>query len=249
MPMQQVHVVLVGTTHPGNIGATARAMKTMGLPKLRLVDPAGFPSAEATARAAGAGDVLAQAREFLTLREAIADCGLVLATSARRRGIRWPEYAPRAAAARVLEAARAGTQVAVVFGREQSGLSNEELALCQAMIRIPADPEFSSLNLAAAVQLIAYELRLAAEHTAGVGMEPERDGERIRQVTAAELDQLYAHLEACMVDVGFMKPDQPRKLMLRLRRLFNRAALDENEYNILRGILAAAQDAAKKNRI
>jgi tRNA (cytidine32/uridine32-2'-O)-methyltransferase len=248
--MQHVNVVLVGTTHPGNIGASARAMKTMALSRLRLVaPPAGFPSAEVSARAAGAGDVLADARVFGTLAEAIADCNVVLATSARVRGIPWPEYTPREAAVRVLDAARAGTEVAIVFGREQSGLSNEELALCHAMIRIPASPDFSSLNLAAAVQLIAYELSLAAAAGDGPATEGGLPEERPRCVTAAELEQLYAHLEACMTDIGFMKPDQPRKLMLRLRRLFNRAALDENEYNILRGILSAAQDAAKKNRI
>jgi TrmH family RNA methyltransferase len=242
--MQHVHVVLVGTTHPGNVGASARAMKTMGLASLRLVTPpAGFPGADVTARAAGAGDVLADARVFDTLAEAIADCGLVLATSARSRSIPWPEYTPRDAGRRVLEATRAGTAVALVFGREQSGLSNEELSFCHGMVRIPADPEFSSLNLAAAVQLIGYELRLAAEPATNAPMEGE---ESTRRVTAAELEQLYAHLEACMVDVGFMKPEQPRRLMLRLRRLFNRAALDENEYNILRGVLAAAQQAAKK---
>jgi TrmH family RNA methyltransferase len=242
--MQHVHVVLVGTTHPGNIGASARAMKTMGLCNLRLVSPTGFPSAEVTARAAGAGDVLEEARVFASLAEAIADCGLVLASSARPRSIPWPEITPREAAARILETTGAGTQVALVFGREQSGLSNEELALCHGMIRIPANPEFSSLNLAAAVQVIAYEISVAgAPATAAV----EEGGEEIRRVNAAELEQLYAHLEQCMTDVGFMRPEQPRRLMLRLRRLFNRAGLDENEYNILRGILSAAQRAAKKN--
>ena len=239
--MQHVHVVLVGTTHPGNIGASARAMKTMGLTNLRLVGPTGFPSAEVTARAAGAGDVLAETRVFGTLAEAIADCAMVLASSARRRGIPWPEYTPREAAARVREAAGSGTRVALVFGREQSGLSNEDLSLCHGMIRIPADPEFSSLNLAAAVQIIGYELRVSG----GAGAEAV-EGEEPRRVNAAELEQLYAHLEQCMTDIGFMRPEQPRRLMLRLRRLFNRAALDENEYNILRGILSAAQQAARK---
>jgi tRNA/rRNA methyltransferase/tRNA (cytidine32/uridine32-2'-O)-methyltransferase len=238
--MQHVHVVLVGTTHPGNIGASARAMKTMGLANLRLVAPTGFPSAEVTARAAGAGDVLAQAQLFATLAEAIADCGLVLATSARRRGIPWPEYTPREAAAHILNSAGSGTRVALVFGREHSGLSNDELGLCHGMIRIPANPSFSSLNLAAAVQLIAYELHVAAAPPTS-----EVTEEETRRVSAAELEQLYAHLEACMTDIGFMRPEQPRRLMLRLRRLFNRAGLDENEYNILRGILSAAQQAGK----
>lgn len=240
--MQHVNVILVGTTHPGNIGASARAMKTMGLVDLRLVAPSGFPSAEVTARATGAGDVLAGARVFATLTEAIADCGVVLASSARVRGIPWPEYTPREAAARVLDAARAGMEVALVFGREQSGLSNEELSLCHGMIRIPANPDFSSLNLAAAVQVIAYELKVGAA-AAGPAAEDER---AIRRVNAAELEQFYVHLEACMTDIGFMRPEQPRRLMIRLRRLFNRAALDENEYNILRGILSAAQQAARK---
>ncbi|HEY7841658.1 MAG TPA: RNA methyltransferase [Gammaproteobacteria bacterium] len=241
--MQHVNVILVGTTHPGNIGASARAMKTMGLVNLRLVAPSGFPSAEVTARAAGAGDVLAGARVFATLADAIADCGVVLASSARVRGIPWPEYTPREAAARVLDAARAGTEIALVFGREQSGLSNEELSLCHGMIRIPANPEFSSLNLAAAVQVIAYELNVGSAVADSAAEEGEPG---IRRVNAAELEQLHAHLEACMTDIGFMRPEQPRRLMIRLRRLFNRAALDENEYNILRGILAAAQQAARK---
>jgi len=244
--MQHVHVVLVGTTHPGNIGASARAMKTMGLANLRLVAPAGFPSAEVTARAAGAGDVLAGTRVFGTLAEAIGDCGVVLASSARVRGIPWPEYTPREAVGRVLDAARAGTEVALVFGREQSGLSNEELSLCHGMIRIPANPDFSSLNLASAVQVIAYELNVAA---AAGGAKEKTEEEDSRRVNAAELEQFYAHLEACMTDIGFMRPEQPRRLLLRLRRLFNRAALDENEYNILRGIRAAAQAAARKTRI
>jgi TrmH family RNA methyltransferase len=236
---ERVHVVLVATTHPGNIGASARAMKTMGLSSLRLVRPSGFPGAEASARAAGAGDLLAAAKVHETLAEAVRDCSLVLGSSARQRSIPWPEYTPREAAARVAAAAAAGENVALVFGRERSGLSNEELALCNGMIRIPANPAFQSLNLAAAVQILAYELRLALLD----GTEPPP--EEAPLASAEDMEQFYDHLARCLEDIGFYDPEHPRRLMQRLRRLFNRAQLDQNEYNILRGILAAAQDCAR----
>jgi tRNA (cytidine32/uridine32-2'-O)-methyltransferase len=237
---ERVHVVLVATTHPGNIGASARAMKTMGLGSLRLVRPSGFPGAEASARAAGAGDLLAAAGIFDTLAEAVRDCSLVLGSSARQRSIPWPEFTPREAAARAAAAAAAGEDVALVFGQERSGLSNEELALCNGMIRIPANPAFHSLNLAAAVQIVAYEMRLA--------FLPETVPEagEARLASAAAMEQFYEHLARCLEDIGFYDPERPRRLMQRLRRLFNRAQLDENEYNILRGILAAAQDLARR---
>jgi TrmH family RNA methyltransferase len=245
-----VHIVLVGTTHPGNIGASARAMRTMGFTNLRLVRPAGFPGADVTAMAAGASDVLAAAGVFDSLELAIADCGLVFGTSARLRGLPWPEQTPEQAAARIAGMAAADGGVAIVFGRESSGLSNEELALCNAMILIPASDDFQSLNLAAAVQIICYELRKAfsacgaeAFRPAG-GRRPGRASGKssARPATAAEMEQFYAHLEQCLAAIGFYDPERPRRLLTRLRRLFNRAQLDENEYNILRGILAAVQE-------
>lgn len=237
--LEQVRVVLVGTTHPGNIGAAARAMKTMGMGHLCLVQPKVFPCAEATARAAGADDILSRARVVGTLDEAIADCGLVVAASARRRSISWPEADPRACAARVLEETRRAN-VALVFGREHSGLSNEELDLCNLMVRIPTAPEFGSLNLAAAVQVVVYELRQAALAGAGRISAPEQPA-----ASAEEMERLYAHLEAVMTEVGFLDPEHPRRLMRRLRRLFSRAGPDQQEVNILRGLLAAVQEATR----
>ena len=237
---ENTHIVLVATSHPGNIGATARAMKTMGVSSLRLVRPKAFPSAEVTARAAGADDILARARVVETLAAAVDDCGLILATTARTRGLAWPELTPAEGAARLLAAATAGAQVAVVFGNERSGLSNDELESCQGAIRIPTACDYSSLNLAAAVQIICYELHKQLPAGLPVPVAPEAP-----LATGAQLQQLYQHLEQCLIDIGFYNPEQPLLLMRRLKRLFNRAQLDANEYNILRGILAAAQERAK----
>ncbi len=237
---ENIHIVMVATSHPGNIGATARAMKTMGVSNLRLVRPRAFPSAEVTARAAGADDILARARVVPELMEAVADCGLILATTARTRGLAWPELTPADGAARMLAAAASGTQVALVFGNERSGLSNEELECCQGAIRIPTDSDYSSLNLAAAVQIICYELRKQSSDGLGVSPAPEAP-----LTTGAQMEQLYQHLEQTLIDIGFYDPDKPMLLMRRLKRLFNRAQLDANEYNILRGILAATQNKVK----
>ena len=237
--MSRVRVVLVRPTHPGNIGASARAMKTMGLTRLCLVAPSRFPSAEATAMAAGADDVLYHAGVHASLPEALAGSGLVVGTSARRRGIAWPEAGPRAAAAQVLDAARHG-EVALVFGPEHSGLANTEIESCQLMVCIPTVPDFSSLNLAAAVQIMAYEVRQAALDAGPMSQRPEA-----RSATAEELGQLYAHLEETLVAVGFLDRAKPGRLMHRLKRLFNRARLDQNELNILRGFLAAVQGRGK----
>jgi TrmH family RNA methyltransferase len=237
--LKQTRIVLVGTSHPGNIGASARAMKTMGLSDLRLVNPVRYPSAEATAMASGADDMLAHVPVYPQLDEALAGCGLVLGTSARQRSLRWPELSPREGAEALVEAA-AGGPVALLFGREQSGLSNEELDRCRALVTIPADEAYSSLNLAAAVQVLSYELRLAA--LARTIPEPPADDlpPEDRQATADALEGFYAHLEETLVRLDFLDPDNPRHLMRRLRRLFGRAAPTVNEVNILRGILTAA---------
>lgn len=224
-------IVLVRTSHPGNIGAAARAMKTMGMTELVLVSPERFPDGEATARASGADDVLANARVVDSLVEAIGDCGFVVGASARLRSLPWPTLDPRQAAAAITEHRNEG--VAVVFGPEQSGLDNEHLALCQQLVHIPANPDYSSLNLAQAVQVVCYELRMAS-----LQVPPTVERER-RLASAAEVDRFHGHLEEVLTAVGFLNPDHPRQLLLRLRRLFNRAQLDDNEVNILRGILSS----------
>ena len=223
-----IRIVLVGTTHPGNIGAAARAMKTMGLARLYLVGPAHYPDAEATARASGADDVLAGAVVCDDLAAALTGCPLVFGASARRRTLAWPEVDAR-------ECARQATghdgEVALVFGREHSGLSNPELDHCHALVHIPANPAYSSLNLAAAVQLLAYEVRMAV----GAAEPAPRAGEAL--ASSEDVERFYAHLEETLVAIGFLDPDNPRQLMRRLRRLFSRARLERTELNILRGIL------------
>ena len=235
--IDRICIVLVETTHPGNIGACARGMKTMGITKLRVVSRRQFPSAEVTARAAGADDILARAQVHDSLNGAVADCGLVLASSARERSIPWPSLDAASAAARIVAAAHGGISAAVVFGRESSGLSNAELELCHGMIRIPTAAGFSSLNIAAAVQIVCYELHKLLPDAMPAAAEAKSE-----PASAAQMEQFYAHLEQCLIDVGFHDPDDPRRLMRRLRRLFNRAQPDSNEYNILRGILAAIQE-------
>lgn len=232
MPLP-VRIVLVGTSHPGNIGAVARAMKTMGLQRLVLVAPKVFPAEEASARAAGAVDVLESARVCAGLDEALAGASFVVGASARLRSLAWPSIAPREAAARIVAETGSG-EAAVVFGRENSGLTNEELARCHALLHIPTAPALGSLNLAMAVQVVAYELFLAS------GAAPALPPDRAQPAaTAEEMEKFYEHLETALIAAKFLDPDNPRHLMRRLRRLFNRAQPDSNEVNILRGILAA----------
>ncbi len=227
-----LRIVLVETSHPGNIGAVARAMKNMCLGDLALVRPLHFPHADATTRAAGADELLTRARVCDTLEEALADCRWVAGASARLRSLAWPVLNPRDCAARAVAEAAEGP-AALVFGREKSGLTNDELAHCQALVHVPANPEFSSLNLAMAVQVLAYELHVAA------GADVPPPGREEPLATGEELDYFYAHLERALIGAGFLNPENPRHLMLRLRRLFNRAEPDQNEMNILRGILSA----------
>lgn len=237
---ENLHIVLVGTTHPGNIGATARAMKTMGQRNLYLVAPKIFPSAEATARATGADDILAESKVFPNLKAAIADCELVIGTSARKRTIPWPMLYPRDCAEKVYE--NNSTSIAIVFGRENSGLSNEELELCNYVLQIPTDSEYSSLNLASAVQIVCYEiylLRMQADNSGIV----EKD---TKLVCRDKMEQFYTHLEECMIEIGFHDENNPRKLMHRMRRLFNRIQLEESEWSILRGFLSRIQDKSDR---
>jgi tRNA (cytidine32/uridine32-2'-O)-methyltransferase len=244
--LDQVRIVLVETTHPGNIGAVARAMKTMGLTVLYLVRPKIFPSAECTARACGADDLLARAQVCGDLSEALRGCRLVIGSSARRRTVVWPELDPRQTAVRLLAEAARGP-VALVFGRENSGLSNLELDGCHLLAHIPTDPQFSSLNLAAAVQLFAYELRMAGL-VGGSAVSPVSALDARPLATADELDGMLVHLEQALGDLGFADPGRSRKLMRRLRRLFQRARPDRDEINILRGIFSSAQYLARRLR-
>jgi TrmH family RNA methyltransferase len=238
--LENVRIVLIGTTHPGNIGAAARAMKTMCLDRLCLVSPKHFPSAEATARASGADDLLARADVFGELDEALSGCRLVVGTSARLRSVEWPVRTPRECAAELLGEAQRGP-VAILFGRESSGLSNAELDRCRYLVQVPANPVYSSLNLGTAVQVLAYELYQQASALAKAGMALEQRS----PATADQLEGFYDHLSETLRDLEFTEPGRSTKLLRRLRRLFNRAELDADEVNILRGILSAAQN--KKN--
>ena len=234
-----IRIVLVGTTHPGNIGAVARAMMNMGLSELALVKPKHFPHKDATARASGAIGVLENALVVSSLREALTDCVYVAGASARPRTIEWPSMGPRDCAQRLLLESKEG-KVAAVFGPEKSGLHNDDLDLCHTLLTIPTDPDFSSLNLAMAVQVLCYELHVAAPVDAGPVSESDAP-----PATAAEMEHFYTHLEQVMTDIEFLDTDNPRYLMRRMRRLFLRARPDKNEVNILRGLLTAI-DRTKK---
>lgn len=239
--LERVRIVMIGTTHPGNIGAAARAMHTMGVSDLGLVQPRYFPSPEASTRSSGATDILDNAGVYDSLPDALADCELVIGTSARSRSISWPLLSPRECAETVKNN---NGRVAILFGREHSGLSNSELDLCHYLVHIPVNPEFSSLNVAAAVQLICYELRLQActEQTAQAADSAADDEER--PVSMADMESFYQHLEQALIEIEFLDPDKPRRLLRRLHKLFNRAQPNRSEMNILRGILSAAQKAA-----
>jgi TrmH family RNA methyltransferase len=240
---RQPAIVLVETSHPGNIGAAARAMKNMGLSELRLVNPKQFPSAEATARASGADDVLAAAQQFESIDVAVADATLVIGASARSRSLPVPMLDPRGCAEQVRAHTGAGKAV-IVFGRERTGLTNEELNLCHYLVQIPVNPEYPSLNVAAAVQVVSYELRMALLTTDAVVSQPDADTD---YATAQQMEQFYQHLEQTLIELEFLDPANPRQLMRRLRRLFNRARPDQNEVNILRGILTAVNRKTSEN--
>jgi tRNA (cytidine32/uridine32-2'-O)-methyltransferase len=236
-----IRIVLVGTTHPGNIGAVARAMKNMGLSDLALVEPKKFPHKEAIARASGAVDVLENATVVDSLDEALADCVFTAGASARSRTINWPCMEPRECAAKLLHESQAGP-VAAVFGPEKYGLTNAYLDLCDTLLTIPTNPDFSSLNLGMAVQILTYELRAA-----GIDRDQpnyETDGPL---ATGADMEHFYAHLESVLTELQFLDPQNPRLLMRRLRRLFIRANPDQNEVNILRGILSAVDKKGSGN--
>jgi TrmH family RNA methyltransferase len=232
-------IVLVGTSHPGNIGSVARAMKTMGLEDLYLVAPERFPADEATAMAANATDILDRARVCSELREAVGDCGLVVGTTARPRQMAWRVLEPREAAVEICRAAATG-EVALLFGSERSGLTNQEIEQCQVLVTIPTGSQYASLNLAMAVQVLAYEVLIASrDGRAG-------DGQKVPLATAAEMEKLYEQLEQVLEEIDFRDRTGSGQLMLRLRRLLNRAVPDQNEANILRGILTAVQGRRRR---
>lgn len=237
--LANVRVVLVETSHPGNIGAAARAMKTMGLAQMFLVAPRCWPQdAAARAMASGADDVIAAARIVDTLDEALGDCVRVAASTARSRELGPPSLNARDAAVQLADAAGTG-QVALVFGNETSGLSNEQLRRCDLLAHIPANPAYSSLNLAAAVQVFCYEMRMC--HDSAI---PAPAGEGDRPATRAEVEALLGHAEEALAAIGFFDPANPKRLLPRLRRLAARARLEHEEVNILRGMLAYAARAA-----
>lgn len=235
MRFQSIRIILVATTHPGNIGSTARAMKTMGLSRLYLVNPNLNPYRKAHELAAGAYDILQSAVICESLEEAIQGCHLICGTSARPRDLALPGLTPADCATLALQQS-ADTEIAIVFGREHSGLTNEELLLCHYHIHIPSNPEFSSLNLAQAVQIISYELRMKALNPL-----PKVETSCDSLATATETELFYNHLEQVLIQIDFLKPSNPKRLLLRLRRLFNRARLETTEINILRGILSHIQ--------
>ncbi len=256
LDLHNIRIILVNTSHPGNIGATARAMKNMGLRHLYLVDPKEFPSAVATGRAVSAVDILESAVVTATLEEAIVDCGLVIGASARSRRVPWPLLSPPQCAEKVADDCR-NNKVALVFGREDAGLTNEELQLCHYHVNIPADEEYSSLNLAAAVMVISYEVRMALLRRAGeplartdsshdvAGAQGQAEDVvvagldwDVARATGQQLESFYAHLEQVMIDLNFHDPENPRLLMMRMRRLFGRIRPDQMEISILRGLMS-----------
>lgn len=239
--LDAMRIVLLEPTHPGNIGAAARAMKTMGLSRLHLVRPKSFPCAEATARAAGADDVLHDAVLHDDLLSAISGCGWVVGTTARARRLPAEELSPEQCASRALQMA-ARSEIALVFGRESSGLSNRELERCHAVVKIPTAPSFSSLNIASAIQVLGYEIRRQLTAPGG------GDGGGHVPVPVEDMERFYSDLEQTLIEVGYLDPKAPKQLMRRLRRLFSRTGPDATELNILMGILSAARAAARRAR-
>ena len=238
-------IVLVETSHPGNIGGVARAMKNMSISELCLVNPKQFPHADATSRAAGSDDILSRANVYSSLQEAIADCQIVLGASARDRTISWPELTARATAEKFATptANLSDDKIALVFGRENSGLKNHELDLCHYLLRIPCNADYSSLNLAAAVQVVCYELFVASGQVVESSIGDRNEG---TLATMEQMEMFYTHMQETLADIGFLHVDKSQSIMRRLRRIFNRIALDTKEVDILRGILRFSQNHNKK---
>ncbi|MCT8352750.1 MULTISPECIES: tRNA (cytosine(32)/uridine(32)-2'-O)-methyltransferase TrmJ [Photorhabdus] len=240
--LENIRIILVETSHTGNMGSTARAMKTMGLTNLYLVNPLVLPDSHAIALSAGASDVIGHATIVDSLDKALAGCGLVIGTSARSRTLSWPVVEPRECGERsVQEAAHAS--VAIVFGRERVGLTNEELQKCHYHLNIPTNPEYGSLNLAMAVQLVSYEIRMA--YLARQDKNEQKTDE-VEYPLTDDMERFYHHLESVLNDSGFIRKAHPGQIMNRLRRLFTRARPEAQELNILRGILSSVEKWAKK---
>ncbi len=241
MAIENIRFIMINTSHPGNIGAAARVMKNMGLSRLYLVAPKRYPAPEATAMASGADDLLEQAIVCDTLEEALEGCHLVLGSTARERKIQH-EFLDARAAGELVQEEAVTQQVALVFGRERTGLTNEETGLCHKLINIPTNPDYSSLNVASAIQIAAYEIMMA-----GCSIKTEHDGQVIwtdRTVDYASSDAMegfYDHLEQTLIDIEFLNPQQSPQLMPKLRQLYNRSRLKQEELNILRGILTSTQ--------
>lgn len=243
---KKIRFVLVETSSGGNIGAAARAMKTMGLSDLALVNPCEFRTYECYSRASGAAELLDDALVCDSLEVAIADCSLVIGTSARLRTLSWPQIEPHEFE-QSFSAAGADAKIAVVFGRERSGLTNSELALCSQLVVIPSVEGFSSLNIAAAVQVLAYEVRrISLRAGAQPVSAPEKTPPGELPAVHEELEHMYKHLESTMVNTGYLDPDNPRMMMPRFRRLFNRAGMNRSEVQLIRGLLASLQKAANR---
>ena len=247
LPMlDNIRVVLIRTYHPGNIGASLRALKTMGLSRLYLVSPQQWPHSDATSMAAGAADLLETVTVVETLEEAIGDCSLVLGTSARNRTCTWPHLRARQAGQKITEEAPKG-QVAIVFGQETMGMTNEELQQCNYHVSIPANPDYPVLNVAAAVQTLCYEIRQSYEDAAGG---EDSNAEVFEAIEAypekQDMERFYKHLEQALNDIHFIIPQHPGAIMTKLRRLFNRARPEQHELGILRGILSRVQENAGK---
>ena len=237
--LNSVKIVLVGTTHPGNIGAAARAMKNMGFRNLSLVKPKEFPSDVATYRSKAAKDILENALIFNNLQEAVVDCELVIGTSARDRKVPWPILSPKESAEEVSKSLKIH-KIAIVFGREDRGLTNEELGLCNYHVHIPTDPEYSSLNLSQAVQILVYEIRMAM-----LSDDENQDYWDVELANNNQTEMLIQHMDELMQEVEFYDVDNPRKLLLRVRRFFKRSRIDVMETNIFRGLFATIQKKLK----
>ncbi|MGK0248620.1 MAG: tRNA (cytidine32/uridine32-2'-O)-methyltransferase [Oleispira sp.] len=249
--LDQIKIVLVNTTNSGNIGAAARAMKNMGITQLVLVDPIAVIDGDAIVRASGASEILDSCVIVSSLEEAVAGCGLVIGTSARGRHIPWPLCSPRECGAKAKQAVLNNNSVALVFGRESRGLTNDELHKCNAHVHIPTNPDFSSLNIAAAVQVMCYEMRMTAlEETSADEVSANKVGQwgvewDYEVAPHGDVERFFDHLKDSLVDIGFLDPNTPKQLMTRLRRMFQRTALDTMEVGMMRGILAAVQRKAK----
>lgn len=235
--LDNVKVVLVETSHTGNMGSAARAMKTMGLSQLCLVNPIIKPDSQAISLAAGASDIIKNAQIVSSLDEAISECALVMGTSARVRHLQWPTLTPRESGEQIIREAQKH-KVAIIFGRERVGLTNDELQKCHYHITIPANPEYSSLNLAMSVQLISYEVRMAMLATV-VSSNLSAENDDIDYPKEEDMARFYQHLEQTLLDTGFINPNHPGQIMSRLRRLFIRSRVEQQELNILRGILTS----------